>query len=394
MLATVMCVYGGEPSFTSHDLYVPNEYYTELETVEVVYADSDGHFNIPFSDGSRGYCLEYMEEEASKGDVFIVADTSFAVNNQSGEDVGNLLKVYFVDYGGFTDDPVVAQHMIWHFTDDFNGWRVNESLVRDIKETASYKNIGDRGVVRFNSTHNLGYDFKVGLSPYTHHQDYWLYDYYFSLITTGGDCGGNFTNITVNNFTDIVCNYFNVTNITNNNYNFTNITVTDENISMFNITYNNISNVVNVHNDTVYNDYRNFSLLKNISYVDMRSNVTVYNNTDNSNTSYYNITNQYNQTNNTIYNYYNNTTNINNTNSNYTNHFNYTNKYTLIKHIIYYIIGSTNNNPLTDNIPTTIDTQNRINLNNYPTTNDITVIGVMVLILFIMIFISIIREKE
>ena len=48
MLATVMCVYGGEPSFTSHDLYVPNEYYTELETVEVVYADSDGHFNIPF----------------------------------------------------------------------------------------------------------------------------------------------------------------------------------------------------------------------------------------------------------------------------------------------------------------------------------------------------------
>lgn len=251
LFTTIIGVYGGEAStISSSDLYLPNGYYTELETVEVVYADTDGHFNIPFSDGSKGYCLEYMEEEAKKGDVFIVKNTSFAVNNQSGEDVGNLLKVYFVDYGGFTDDPVVAQHMIWHFTDDFNGWRVNESLVRDIKETAEYKNINDKGLVRFNTTHNLGYEFKVGLSPYTHHQDYWLYDYYFALITDGGVC--NCTNVTVNNFTDIVNNYFNVTNIT---YSINN------NITHQTNTYNN-TYLTSIIDDNSTNKY----ILKHIIY--------------------------------------------------------------------------------------------------------------------------------
>ena len=106
----------------------------------VVEATEDGHFNITFDNGYNGYCLEYGEKDASKGDRFIVADTSYAIDNENKESVANYLKTYFVDYyDEAMKDKVVTQHMIWHFTDGFDGWRVNKTLVNEIKDAASKK---------------------------------------------------------------------------------------------------------------------------------------------------------------------------------------------------------------------------------------------------------------
>lgn len=181
--------------------YVPNNMSVSDDDVVIVYADSDGHFNIPFSDGSKGYCLEYMEEEAVKGDAFFLTDTSFAVNG-TGDDVSNLLKVYFIEYDGYKDDPVVAQHMIWHFTDNFDGWRINKTLVNNIKETSQYKTMLDTDVIKYNSTHNLGYRFNSAVSPYEHHQNFWLYNIWFELIKPITDENVTNGNVTCDNITD------------------------------------------------------------------------------------------------------------------------------------------------------------------------------------------------
>lgn len=87
-----------------------------------VSATEDGHFNITFDNGYNGYCLEYSEKDTNVGDKFIVVNTSYAINTNDKSNVGNYLKTFFVDYYDIAmEDKVKTQHIIWHFTDDFNG---------------------------------------------------------------------------------------------------------------------------------------------------------------------------------------------------------------------------------------------------------------------------------
>ena len=91
-------------------------------TSEKSLALENGNFNISFEGGYNGYCIDYGKHDAKIGDSFTVEDTSLAVNKNSGQSVGNYLKVYFVDYYDHTlKNEIVTQHTIWHFTDDFNG---------------------------------------------------------------------------------------------------------------------------------------------------------------------------------------------------------------------------------------------------------------------------------
>lgn len=297
----LICSVGAGNSSTHN--YIPNDLYSDMDNVEIVYAESDGHFNIPLSDGSKGYCLEYMEKEAMKGDPFIVANTSYAINNQTGEDVSNLLKVYFIDYDGYKADPVVAQHMIWHFTDDFDGWRVNKTIINDIKLTSEYKKYPDTGTIRYNSTHNMGFKFNSLLSPYEHHQNYWSYDIFFKTIQ---DCIVNNTtmyNNTTNIYNNISNTYSNITNTYNNITNvYNNINNTYNNITNNNITntydnitntYNNITNnnITNIYNNITNNNYTNINQ-SNISYENISiTNITNQNINSNINNSTYYIIN-------------------------------------------------------------------------------------------------------
>ena len=171
---------------------------------DVVYAEEDGHLNTSLSDGSKGYCLEYGEHEASTGDMFYKVDTSYAVNNINNERVGDYLKTYFLRYYDFAmRDNIVTQHMIWHFTDNFDGWRVNYTIVKDIKDNPLM--VDDTGVYDFNSTHYLLYQFSVLLSPYVHHQNYFNYlfefvgkDVYDNIITGNSSVGDVTSDIVYN----------------------------------------------------------------------------------------------------------------------------------------------------------------------------------------------------
>ena len=137
------------------------------ESEEEVLATKDGHLNITFDNGYNGYCIEYGEHEAKIGQEYSVENTSHAINKNTGESVGNYLKVYFVDY--YEDamrDDIVTQHTIWHVTDDFNGWRI----------AAATKTIPDSGAVRqINNTTEAVFDFQVLSSAESDNQNFFAY---------------------------------------------------------------------------------------------------------------------------------------------------------------------------------------------------------------------------
>ena len=161
--------------------FVSAENETEIlrnsESEEEVLATKDGHLNITFDNGYNGYCIEYGEHEAQIGQEYSVENTSYATNKNTGESVGNYLKVYFVDY--YEDamrDDIVTQHTIWHFTDDFNGWRIDPILIENIKSTAATKTIPDSGAVRqINNTTEAVFDFQVLSSAESDNQNFFAY---------------------------------------------------------------------------------------------------------------------------------------------------------------------------------------------------------------------------
>ena len=162
--------YGGENTTSYDDApRIINEDHTKTVT-----ALEDGHLNTSFSNNHKGYCVEYTEQEAHNGDQFISAHTSHIRNNRTGEDVSQYLKRYFIDHYNETQkDTIVTQHTIWHFTDDFEGWRINKTLIKEIRE--STHKYDDTGTIQWNSTHLMKYSFQALLSPYEHHQNYFTY---------------------------------------------------------------------------------------------------------------------------------------------------------------------------------------------------------------------------
>ena len=144
---------------------------------EEVLATEEGNLNISFDNGYHGYCINYGDHEAKIGSKYNVENTSYATNKNTGESVGNYLKVYFVDY--YDDamrDEIVTQHTIWHFTDDFYGWRLDPLLLENIKSTAATKTIPDSGAVRqINNTTEAVFDFLVLNSDKSDHQNFCAY---------------------------------------------------------------------------------------------------------------------------------------------------------------------------------------------------------------------------
>ena len=184
------------------------------ESEEEVLAREDGHVNITFDNGYNGYCINYGEHEAKTGQEYSVKDTTYATNKNSGESVGNYMKTYFVDY--YDDairNDIVTQHTIWHFTDDFNGWRIDPLLIENIKSTASTKTIPDSGAVRqINNTTEAVFDFQVLSSDKSGHQNFFAYK-----ITYRDIIKDIINNTNSSNDTASKGQYSNTTNSTENN---------------------------------------------------------------------------------------------------------------------------------------------------------------------------------
>ena len=336
---------GGETTTDYH-------HYDVVTYQDVVYAEEDGHFNIQFTDDYRGYCFEYGEHEATRGDKFYVEQTDYILNSEN-KDVSNYLKLYFVDYYNETQkDKVVTQHTIWHFTDGFDGWRVNKTLVDNIKATSEYKKLPDDGTAYWNDTHNMSYSFRSLVSPLEDHQNFFAYLIDFVCID----------NITDDDVNGGVCNCTNVT-INNNNYynNTTNV-------------FNNFTDIVNNVTNNFVNETHNYN-----NFTDIVNNVT---------NNYNNFTNN----NNSIY--INNSTNINNNNT--INNITLTiNNHTSYIIITYYIIPKCYNFVIEHHTQKPIVKYDTIHLENYKTGNPTKAIIIITLLAIIVATISyIIRNQD
>ena len=252
---------------TTDDTYIPKT--TALDG-QVVEATESGNFNITFSNDYNGYCLEYGEHDAIAGDKFIVANSTDYEINKS---VSNCLKTFFVDfYDEAMKNKIVTQHTIWHFTDGFDGWRLNYTMIQQIKDIAAVKNIPDTGKVKYNATHDMYYSFLTLVSPYEHHQNFFAYKIWFKEIDDCC-CINNTTNNYFYNITNVTNIYYNYTtivnNITNNNYTTIVNNTTNNNYTTIinNITNNNyttiVNNITNNNYTTINNNYT--TIINNIT---------------------------------------------------------------------------------------------------------------------------------
>ena len=56
---------------------------------EVVKSEDRGFVNVPFSDGYNGFCINLAQKETTAGQEFKVQNTSSAINNGNGNEIGN-----------------------------------------------------------------------------------------------------------------------------------------------------------------------------------------------------------------------------------------------------------------------------------------------------------------
>lgn len=199
MIAVTSCLNFASAQNETEMMLADSEEEIESRIDEEVKSSENGHVNIRFDDDYNGYCINYGSHEAAAGDTFTVKNTSYAVNRYSGEDVGNCLKVYFVDYyENAMKDDIVTQHTIWHFTDDFNGWRLDYDLIENIKNTALTKTIPDHGAVRqINNTTEAVFDFEVLSSGRSDYQNFFGYKITYRDITN--DDKSNLENTSLDN---------------------------------------------------------------------------------------------------------------------------------------------------------------------------------------------------
>lgn len=143
-----------------------------------------GDSNISFSDGYRGYCIEWGEHSAEKGDKFYVYDA----------DVDNNIKTFFVYfYEESQRDVIATQHMIWKFTDNKQFSRFNQTLYEKIIEKAATVNVPNDGVLKINDTTEMVYSFRNFISNINEYQNYFGYKIYFRNTTLESNLTQNST---------------------------------------------------------------------------------------------------------------------------------------------------------------------------------------------------------
>lgn len=211
-----------------------------IEEAETVTALESGDSNISFSDGYKGYCIEWGEHSAEENDTFYVEKTFKIYNKETHEDVSNHIKVFFTYfYPESQKDKIVTQHIIWKFTDnkEFSQFRANKELYYKILNKSAKVQVPDFGTYKINKTHSLFFDFKVFVSQYEEFQNYFGY----KLFTFEHD--NQINNSTINNNTTIIPQLYN----NNTNFTFNEFIVDDKNNSTDTSTSNYKKIVISSH---------------------------------------------------------------------------------------------------------------------------------------------------
>ena len=147
---------------------------THTEEVKTVQALESGDSNISFSDGYRGYCIEWGEHSAE-------ANETFYINN----DVDNNIKVFFVYfYNEAQKDVIATQHMIWKFTDNKQFSKFNQTLYDKIIEKSATIQVPNSGTMQINNHTEMVFDFKNFIAEFEEYQNYFGYKIFFRNITS------------------------------------------------------------------------------------------------------------------------------------------------------------------------------------------------------------------
>lgn len=163
------------------DVDNPTQYISDEPMTEAL---ESGDSNISFSDGYKGYCIEWGEHSAEKGDKFYIYD----------EDVDNNIKTFFVYfYEESQRDVIATQHMIWKFTDDKQFSRFNQTLYEKIIEKSATVKVPNDGVLKINDTTEMVYSFRNFISNFNEYQNYFAYKIYFRNITLQNNLTQNST---------------------------------------------------------------------------------------------------------------------------------------------------------------------------------------------------------
>ena len=161
--------------------------------------NDNGYLNISFDDGYNGYCINYGQAGAEVGDNFKVKNTSAAINNKNDNEIGNYIKILFVDYYDYIiNNPEGTQKIIWSFSDNYE--RGNKTIINEIIDIAkSGRVISDHGEEKIlNNTTKVIFDFEVLDSAKGWARNFFGYKLTYKNITNNilGDTNDNNTNET------------------------------------------------------------------------------------------------------------------------------------------------------------------------------------------------------
>lgn len=126
----------------------------------------DGYVRHPFDNGYTGFCISYRTPDAVKDDIYEVVSPDGILNtaNRNVADFIDYLKIYATQYSDnflSEDNNLVVQHIAWHFSNDFTGWRIDPKFINEIKEKAAVMEIPDRGYTQQIGDMNRTWDFII-----------------------------------------------------------------------------------------------------------------------------------------------------------------------------------------------------------------------------------------
>lgn len=166
-IASLSTVYAGNNTTT---IDTPTAH---IEQGETVIAIESGDSNISFSDGYKGYCAEWGEHSAERGDKFYIHDK-----------VDNNIKVFFTYfYEDAQKDTIATQHMIWKFTDGKEFSKFNKTLYNQIITKAATVQVPNQGTIKIDNNTEMVFSFKMFISEFEEYQNYFGYKIFFRNIS-------------------------------------------------------------------------------------------------------------------------------------------------------------------------------------------------------------------
>lgn len=153
-----------------------------------VTATVSGFYNVPFSNGYNGFCIDHDLDSTSAGYRFMERDTSYATNNLDGSPIGEYLKILFVQNadtffnkdsnGEIVPNASAEIHQrVWNFSDGNYTASYSQTTQEVLQLKANGMSIPDSGMepILLDGTTWITFKFMVLHSENTSVNDFFAY---------------------------------------------------------------------------------------------------------------------------------------------------------------------------------------------------------------------------